>query len=232
MSDDQRALYLCSIANNLGQVVDRFGDKTDPVLQAYVAAGKKYDIAAYIKASPPAHAFSARFRACSRTMISWSRRRSRGPRSPPISTARRASSRSTARRSARRSPPSPASSIPFNLTGHPALAVPPAGQPTACRRASRSSVRDTPTAASCGSGRYWNRLALGRIASPSSRLDRRRRPTSSAGRDQPEPRARRSRCIRYHPHGRTGTTKFRAEFCRSSRNSARIAFSARKARRP
>ena len=45
MSDDQRVLYLCSIANNLGQVVDRFGDKTDPVLQAYVAAGKKYDIA-------------------------------------------------------------------------------------------------------------------------------------------------------------------------------------------
>ena len=50
MSDDQRVLYLCSIANNLGHVVDRFGDKTDPILQAYVVAGKKYDIAAYIKA--------------------------------------------------------------------------------------------------------------------------------------------------------------------------------------
>jgi aspartyl-tRNA(Asn)/glutamyl-tRNA(Gln) amidotransferase subunit A len=50
MSDDQRVLYLSSIANNLGQVVDRFGDKTDPILQAYVAMGKKYDIAAYIKA--------------------------------------------------------------------------------------------------------------------------------------------------------------------------------------
>ena len=50
MSEDQRVLYLCSIANNLGHVVDRFGDKTDPVLQAYVAAGKKHDIAAYIKA--------------------------------------------------------------------------------------------------------------------------------------------------------------------------------------
>jgi aspartyl-tRNA(Asn)/glutamyl-tRNA(Gln) amidotransferase subunit A len=50
MSDDQRVLYLCSIANNLGHVVERFGAQTDPVLQAYVAAGKKYDIAAYIKA--------------------------------------------------------------------------------------------------------------------------------------------------------------------------------------
>src|ERR1700722_16782394 len=50
MSEDQRVLYLCSIANNLGQVVDRFGAETDPILRAYVAMGKKYDIAAYIKA--------------------------------------------------------------------------------------------------------------------------------------------------------------------------------------
>ncbi|WP_158814596.1 amidase [Methylocapsa sp. S129] len=50
ISDDQRVLYLCSIANNLGAVVERFGDQTDHVLRAYVAAGKKYDIAAYIKA--------------------------------------------------------------------------------------------------------------------------------------------------------------------------------------
>ena len=50
MAEDQRVLYLCSIANNLGQVVDRFGDKTDPVLRAYVEAGKRYGIAAYIKA--------------------------------------------------------------------------------------------------------------------------------------------------------------------------------------
>ncbi len=50
MSDDQRVLYLCSIANNLGQVVERFGDRTDPVLRAYVAAGRKYDIGAYIRA--------------------------------------------------------------------------------------------------------------------------------------------------------------------------------------
>ena len=50
MSDDQRVLYLCSIANNLGPVVERFGDRTDPVLRAYVAAGRKYDIAAYIRA--------------------------------------------------------------------------------------------------------------------------------------------------------------------------------------
>jgi aspartyl-tRNA(Asn)/glutamyl-tRNA(Gln) amidotransferase subunit A len=50
MSDDQRVLYLCSIANNLGHVVERFDDRTDPVLRAYVAAGRKYDIAAYIRA--------------------------------------------------------------------------------------------------------------------------------------------------------------------------------------
>jgi len=50
MSDDQRVLYLCSIANNLGPVVERFGNRTDPVLRAYVTAGKKYDIAAYIRA--------------------------------------------------------------------------------------------------------------------------------------------------------------------------------------
>jgi aspartyl-tRNA(Asn)/glutamyl-tRNA(Gln) amidotransferase subunit A len=51
MSEDQRALYLRSIGNGLGHLVDRYGDKTDPVLQAYVVAGRKYDIAAYIKAS-------------------------------------------------------------------------------------------------------------------------------------------------------------------------------------
>jgi aspartyl-tRNA(Asn)/glutamyl-tRNA(Gln) amidotransferase subunit A len=50
MSEDQRALYLCSIAHNLGPVVDRFGDRTDQVLRAYVEAGKKYDVAAYIRA--------------------------------------------------------------------------------------------------------------------------------------------------------------------------------------
>ncbi len=50
MSDDQRALYLCSIANNLGPVVERFGDRTDPVLRAYVAAGRKYDVGDYIRA--------------------------------------------------------------------------------------------------------------------------------------------------------------------------------------
>lgn len=50
MAEDQRVLYLCSIANNLGAVVERFGDKTDRVLRDYVAAGRKYDIAAYIKA--------------------------------------------------------------------------------------------------------------------------------------------------------------------------------------
>ncbi|TXL69538.1 amidase [Vineibacter terrae] len=50
MAEDQRVLYLCSIANNLGPVVDRFGDRTDPVLRAYVATGKKHDVAAYIRA--------------------------------------------------------------------------------------------------------------------------------------------------------------------------------------
>ncbi|GGC89796.1 amidase [Chelatococcus reniformis] len=50
MAEDQRVLYLCSIANNLASVVERFGERTDPVLRAYVAAGKRYDIAAYIRA--------------------------------------------------------------------------------------------------------------------------------------------------------------------------------------
>lgn len=50
MSEHQRALYLSSIASNLGSGVERFGDKTDRVLRAYVEAGKKYDIAAYIAA--------------------------------------------------------------------------------------------------------------------------------------------------------------------------------------
>lgn len=51
MSDEQRVLYRCSIANNLGPVVERFGNRTDSVLRAYVTAGKKYDIAAYFRAT-------------------------------------------------------------------------------------------------------------------------------------------------------------------------------------
>jgi aspartyl-tRNA(Asn)/glutamyl-tRNA(Gln) amidotransferase subunit A len=50
MPDEQRTLYLCSIANGLGHIVDQFGDKTDKVLRAYVEAGRKLGIAAYIKA--------------------------------------------------------------------------------------------------------------------------------------------------------------------------------------
>ncbi|CAN5707151.1 amidase family protein [soil metagenome] len=50
MSDDQRVLYLCSIATFLGPVVDKHGERTDKVLRGFVAAGKKYDIETYMKA--------------------------------------------------------------------------------------------------------------------------------------------------------------------------------------
>jgi aspartyl-tRNA(Asn)/glutamyl-tRNA(Gln) amidotransferase subunit A len=50
MSDDQRVLYLCSIANYLGHIVDKYGERTDKVLRGFVEAGKKYDIAAYLRA--------------------------------------------------------------------------------------------------------------------------------------------------------------------------------------
>jgi aspartyl-tRNA(Asn)/glutamyl-tRNA(Gln) amidotransferase subunit A len=56
MSEQQRTLYLCSIANNLGHVVDTYGDKTDTVLRAFVEAGRKYDTKSYI------HAMNARTR--------------------------------------------------------------------------------------------------------------------------------------------------------------------------
>jgi aspartyl-tRNA(Asn)/glutamyl-tRNA(Gln) amidotransferase subunit A len=50
ISDEQRVLYLCSIANYLGHVVDKYGERTDKVLRGFVEAGKKYDIAAYLRA--------------------------------------------------------------------------------------------------------------------------------------------------------------------------------------
>lgn len=56
MAEQQRTLYLCSIANNLGHIVDTYGDKTDIVLRAFVEAGRKYDTKSYM------HAMNARTR--------------------------------------------------------------------------------------------------------------------------------------------------------------------------
>ena len=50
MSDDQRVLYLCSIATFLGPVADKYGDRTDKVLRGFVVAGRKYDIVTYMRA--------------------------------------------------------------------------------------------------------------------------------------------------------------------------------------
>jgi aspartyl-tRNA(Asn)/glutamyl-tRNA(Gln) amidotransferase subunit A len=124
MSDDQRVLYLCSIANNLGQVVDRFGDKTDPILQAYVAAGKKYDIAAYIKAVA---ARTRLFRAVQGLFENYDFLVS-----PTITRTALAADFNGATGvveidGVAVGPTQPALTgfvYPFNLTGHPALAVP------------------------------------------------------------------------------------------------------------
>ena len=50
MSDDQRVLYLCSIATFLGPIADKYGERTDKVLRGFVEAGRKYDIVTYMRA--------------------------------------------------------------------------------------------------------------------------------------------------------------------------------------
>jgi aspartyl-tRNA(Asn)/glutamyl-tRNA(Gln) amidotransferase subunit A len=124
MSDDQRVLYLCSIANNLGQVVDRFGAETDPILRAYVTAGKKYDIAAYIKAVA---ARTRLFRAVQGLFETYDFLVS-----PTITRTALAADFNGATGLVEIDgeavgPTQPALTAfvyPFNLTGHPALAVP------------------------------------------------------------------------------------------------------------
>ena len=124
MPEEQRVLYLSSIANNLGHIVDRFGDRTDPVLQAYVAAGRKYDIATYIKA------LSARtrmFRAVQGLFETYDFLVS-----PTITRTALAADYNAATDvvevdGVSVGPTQPGLTgfvYPFNLTGHPALAVP------------------------------------------------------------------------------------------------------------
>ena len=91
--------------------MDRFGDKTDRVLRAYVAAGKAYDIAAYIGAID---ARSRLFRAIQRLFETYDFLVSPTVTRTALDAdfdAASASWKSTGRRLARRSRASPALSI-------------------------------------------------------------------------------------------------------------------------
>src|SRR3984885_11268520 len=124
MSEHQRALYLSSIANNLGSVVERFGDKTDRVLRAYVAAGKKYDIAAYIAAI---NARTRLFRAIQGLFETYDFLVSPTVTRPALDADFDGAASIVEVDGEPVGPTQPAFTgfvYPFNLTGHPALAVP------------------------------------------------------------------------------------------------------------
>jgi Asp-tRNA(Asn)/Glu-tRNA(Gln) amidotransferase A subunit family amidase len=124
MSDDQRVLYLCSIANNLGHVVERYGNRTDSVLRAYVEAGRKHDIVAYNKA---VIARTRLFRAVQKLFETYDVLVS-----PTLSRTALAADFNGAGGTvdidgAAMGPAQPHWTgfvYPFNLTGHPALSVP------------------------------------------------------------------------------------------------------------
>lgn len=124
MSDDQRVLYLCSIANYLGHVVDKHGERTDKVLRGFVTAGKKYDIAAYLRAVA---AKTRLFRAVQRLFDSYDFLVS-----PTLTRTAVAADFDgvTGRIEIEGKEIGPAQPhwtgfmYPFNLTGHPALSIP------------------------------------------------------------------------------------------------------------
>ena len=124
MSEHQRVFYLSSTANNLGSVVERFGDKTDRVLRAYVAAGKKYDIAAYIAAI---NARTRLFRAIQGLFETYDFLVSPTVTRTALSADFDGASSVVEVDGEPVGPTQPAFTgfvYPFNLTGHPALALP------------------------------------------------------------------------------------------------------------
>ncbi len=124
ISEDQRVLYLSSIAHNLGSVVDRFGDRTDRVLRAYVATGRQYEIGAYIRA------ISARtrlFRAVQRLFESYDFLVSPTLSCTALPAGFDGAADSVVVDGQAMGPVQPEWTgyvYPFNLTGHPALSVP------------------------------------------------------------------------------------------------------------
>jgi len=124
MPEDQRTLYLCSIANGLGHIVDQYGDKTDKVLRAYVEAGRKLGIAAYIKALA---ARTRMFRAVQVLFESYDYLVSPTLTRTALSADFNGATGVVEVDGEPVGPTQPGLTgfvYPFNLTGHPALAVP------------------------------------------------------------------------------------------------------------
>ena len=124
MPEEQRALYLTSIATNLGSVVERLGDKTDPVLRAFVEAGKAYDVATYVKALA---ARTRMFRAIQGLFESYDFLVSPTITRTALAATFNGASDVVEIDGVGVGPTQPGLTgfvYPFNLTGHPALAVP------------------------------------------------------------------------------------------------------------
>lgn len=124
MSDDQRVLYLCSIANYLGYAVERFGDRTDKVLRAFVATGKKYGVADYLRAVA---AKTRLFRSVQRLFESYDFLVSPTLTRTAVAADFDAAGGSIEIDGKELGPTQPHWTgflYPFNLTGHPALSIP------------------------------------------------------------------------------------------------------------